>query len=208
MTLSPPASKIDNLEVLVAKAGGDRVILPYLKICSPMPIFGNTSLIEDLQTLNASRLRFSAVLHQPCICGGSNAMSGLVLIIEDDPDIAEVLHYAFQKETFSTRVALTGEEGLHASLDRKRPPSVILLDLLLPGMRGLEICRRLRAEPATCNTPILVITAKVFEADVLATLRSGADDYMFKPFLVREVIARTRSLLDRKGLASHVELRN
>ena len=80
-------------------------------------------------------------------------MTGPVLIIEDEPDIAEVLRYSLEKAGFKTRTALTGEEGLNASLDRTNPPSLILLDLLLPGMKGLEICRRLRKEPATHRTP-------------------------------------------------------
>jgi two-component system phosphate regulon response regulator PhoB len=120
-------------------------------------------------------------------------MAGLVLIIEDDPDIAEVLQYSLEKEMFKTRVALTGEEGLTASLDTAAPPSIILLDLLLPGMKGTELCRRLRLEQATCNTPIVVISAKALESDLNTTLQMGANAYIVKPFSVREVISRVRS---------------
>ena len=88
-------------------------------------------------------------------------MNRPILIIEDDPDIAEVLAYALQKEKFVTRVALTGEDGLAASLDPSNPPAIILLDLLLPGMTGKEICRRLRQEKSTALTPIIVITASL-----------------------------------------------
>jgi len=117
-----------------------------------------------------------------------------VLIIEDDPDIAEVLRYALEKEAFKTRVALTGEEGLSASLDRSNPPALILLDLLLPGMKGTEICRRLRREPNTRKTPIVIISAKPVETELLVTMQLGADDYIVKPFSLRDVVARVRSL--------------
>src|SRR5262245_29514367 len=124
-------------------------------------------------------------------------MAETILIIEDDPDIAEVLRYSFEVEKFSTQIASTGEEGLRASLDRSNPPSVILLDLLLPGMSGAEICRRLRQEQLTQLIPILVITAKAFELDGTKTLELGANDYIVKPFSVREVVTRVRSLLSQ-----------
>ena len=129
-------------------------------------------------------------------------MGGSVLIIEDDPDIAEVLVYSLEKATFNTRVATTGEEGLKASLDWVNPPSIILLDLLLPGMRGTELCRRLRAEPTTSSTPIVVITAKAFEIDLKTSLELGANDYIVKPFSVRDVIARVQSLLNQNTPAN------
>src|SRR5215470_3378895 len=109
-------------------------------------------------------------------------MTGPVLIIEDDPDIAEVLRYSLEKATFETRVALDGEVGLKACLDRTNPPSLILLDLFLPLMSGAEICRRLRLDPTTSHTPIVVITAKAFELDRNRSLQIGADDYIVKPF--------------------------
>ena len=122
-------------------------------------------------------------------------MTGPVLIIEDEPDIAEVLRYSLEKAGFNTRSVLTGEEGLNASLDRTNPPSLILLDLLLPGMNGLEICRRLRNEPATQRTPIVIITAKTLPSDIRTSLQLGANDYFAKPFSVREVVGQVRSLL-------------
>jgi two-component system alkaline phosphatase synthesis response regulator PhoP len=120
---------------------------------------------------------------------------GPVLIIEDEPDIAEVLRYSLEKAGFNTRAVLTGEEGLNASLDRTNPPSLILLDLLLPGMNGLEICRRLRHQAATHRTPIVIITAKALPADIYHSLELGANGYIVKPFSVREVIGQVRSLL-------------
>jgi len=118
-----------------------------------------------------------------------------VLIIEDDPDIAEVLSYALEKEAFKTRVALTGEEGLQASLDRSNPPALILLDLSLPGMKGTEICRRLRHEPATLKTPIVIISATPVETIFNVTMRLGANDFFVKPFSLREVVERVRALV-------------
>jgi len=122
-------------------------------------------------------------------------MTGPVLIIEDEPDIAEVLRYSLEKAGFNTRSVLTGEEGLNASLDRTNPPSLILLDLQLPGMNGLEICRRLRNEPATQRPPIVIITAKTLPSDIRTSLQLGANDYFAKPFSVREVVGQVRSLL-------------
>jgi DNA-binding response OmpR family regulator len=81
------------------------------------------------------------------------------LIIEDDRDIAESLRYCLEGQDFETRVALTGEAGLAAELDSEHPPTVILLDVLLPGINGLEICRRLRRHPLTLRTPIVMLTA-------------------------------------------------
>ena len=125
-------------------------------------------------------------------------MAGTILIIEDDPDIAEVLSYSFEKNDFKTRVALTGEEGLSASLDKTNPPSIILLDLLLPGMNGFELCRRLRSEALTRNTPIVLVTAKVFDKDIAAGVELGIDDYIVKPFSVGDVVGRVSSLLQAR----------
>ena len=120
-----------------------------------------------------------------------------VLIIEDEPDIAEVLRYSLEKAGFNTRAVLTGEEGLKASLDRTNPPSLILLDLLLPGMNGMEICRRLRHEPTTHRTPIVIITATALPAYISTSLQLGADDYIVKPFSVREVVRQVCLLLQK-----------
>jgi two-component system alkaline phosphatase synthesis response regulator PhoP len=122
-------------------------------------------------------------------------MTGPVLIIEDEPDIAEVLRYSLEKAGFDARTILTGEEGLKAALDRTNPPALILLDLLLPGMNGLEICRRLRNEPTTYRTPIVIITAKALPADINTSLELGANDFIVKPFSIRQVVGQVRSLL-------------
>lgn len=120
-----------------------------------------------------------------------------VLIIEDDPDIAEPLRYNLTAEGFATRVALTGEEGLTLALDPKNTPSLIILDLMLPGMSGMDLCRRLRREDHTRRTPIIMLTAKTSEADRVAGLDLGADDYIAKPFSVRELLARVRAVMRR-----------
>lgn len=123
-------------------------------------------------------------------------MTGHVLIIEDDPDIAEILQYVLENENFETRVAHTGEEGLTACLDKRNPPSLILLDLLLPGMSGIELCRRLRKEALTHSTPVLIVSARVSERDIAASRELGVEDYITKPFSVREIVARVNSILD------------
>jgi DNA-binding response OmpR family regulator len=120
-----------------------------------------------------------------------------ILIVEDDADIAESLHYNFKREGFRVNVAESAEKGLRLALDEKQTPSLVLLDLMLPGMSGIEFCRRLRREQLTENTPIIMLTAKAAETDKIAGLDIGADDYIVKPFSVKEVIARVRAVLRR-----------
>ena len=122
-----------------------------------------------------------------------------ILIVEDEEDIAESLEYNFQREGFRTAIAESGEKALRLALDENYPPSLILLDLMLPGMSGTELCRRLRREPATEEIPIIMITAKAAETDKIAGLNIGADDYITKPFSVKEVVARVRAVLRRSG---------
>jgi DNA-binding response OmpR family regulator len=129
-------------------------------------------------------------------------MARPVLIIEDDPDIAEGLRYNLEREGMTARVAETGEKGLAAALDKKSPPALILLDLMLPGMSGTELCRRLRREPQTRRTPIIMLTARTSEAERVAGLDLGADDYISKPFSVRELLARVRAVLRRADEAA------
>lgn len=124
-------------------------------------------------------------------------MRHYILIIEDESDIAESLRYNFERERFRTAIAESGEKGLRMALDEKRPPSLILLDLMLPGMSGIELCRRLRREPTTKKIPIIMLTAKTTEQDKISGLETGADDYITKPFSVKEVIARVRAVLRR-----------
>lgn len=119
------------------------------------------------------------------------------LIIEDDPDIAESVRYNLQTAGFRALVASTGEQGLSLALDTANPPALIVLDLMLPGMNGMDLCRRLRKENLTRRTPIIMLTAKASEADRVAGLDVGADDYIAKPFSVRELLARVRAVMRR-----------
>jgi DNA-binding response OmpR family regulator len=124
-------------------------------------------------------------------------MTRPVLIIEDEPDIAEGLRYNLEREGLRAVVAATGERGLEMALDRSDPPALVLLDLMLPGISGIELCRRLRREPQTRKTPIIMLTARGSESERVAGLELGADDYVTKPFSVRELVARVRAVLRR-----------
>ena len=124
-------------------------------------------------------------------------MARPILIIEDDADISESLKYNFEREGFPAVTAPTGEAGLSAALNEREPPLLIILDLMLPGMSGIELCRRLRREPATRRTPIIMLTAKASESDRVTGLDLGADDYITKPFSVRELLARVRAVMRR-----------
>jgi len=119
------------------------------------------------------------------------------LIIEDDADIAESVRYNLESAGFRAQVAGSGESGLSMALDPQNPPAVIVLDLMLPGMNGIEICRRLRRENQTRRIPIIMLTAKTTEADRVSGLDVGADDYIGKPFSVKELLARVRAVLRR-----------
>lgn len=124
-------------------------------------------------------------------------MSNLVLIIEDEPDLVSMLEYNLAKEGYQTRSALTGTEGL--ALARLEPtPDLILLDLMLPDISGTEICRTLRESPATRGIPILMVTAKGEEIDRIIGFEVGADDYVVKPYSVRELMLRVRVRLKGK----------
>lgn len=124
-------------------------------------------------------------------------MTRPVLIIEDDPDIAESLRYNLEREGLPAVVASTGQDGLAGAFNQRNPPALIILDLMLPGMSGSELCRRLRREPETRRTPIIMLTAKASESDRVAGLDLGADDYITKPFSIRELLARVRAVLRR-----------
>jgi len=118
-----------------------------------------------------------------------------VVIVEDDEDIAESIRYNLEREGFRSRIAATGEAALNLILER--PPNIVLLDLNLPYMSGFELCRRLRAEATTARMPILMLTARAGEADKVLGLNIGADDYITKPFSMRELVARVNAALRR-----------
>ncbi len=118
-----------------------------------------------------------------------------LLVIEDDPDIVELLRYNLEREGFRVLVSTDGEHGLADAA--KQQPDLILLDLMLPGLDGLEVCRRLRMQDGTRAIPVLVLTAKGEETDIVIGLEMGADDSLTTPFRPRELLARVRALLRR-----------
>ena len=124
-------------------------------------------------------------------------MSATILIVEDDPDIREIMEYNLSKEGLRITCADDGKVGLR--LAREKNPDLLLLDRMLPGMAGEEICKHLRADPETKELPIIMITAKGEESDIVEGLTRGADDYITKPFRPAELVARTHALLRRSG---------
>jgi len=120
-----------------------------------------------------------------------------ILIIEDDKDILELLRYSLSKDGFQPVCAETGEEGL--KLARTEPINLIVLDLMLPDFNGFEICKLLRAETRTSAIPIIMVTAKGEEPDIVTGLELGASDYIVKPFSPRVLIARIKAVARRKS---------
>ena len=119
-----------------------------------------------------------------------------ILIIEDEKDIIDLVAYHFRQAGFSVSSALDGPSGLE--LAKKERPSVILLDLMLPGMDGKDVCRALKSNPLTQSIPILMLTAKTEEVDRVIGFELGADDYVTKPFSPRELVLRVKAILRRK----------
>ncbi|MEK7851069.1 MAG: response regulator [Deltaproteobacteria bacterium] len=118
-----------------------------------------------------------------------------ILIIDDEPDILDLLSYNLKKEGFAVLTAKDGVNGKEAV--RNSTPDLIILDLMLPGIDGLELCRIFKKEPQTALIPIIMVTAKGQETDKITGLETGADDYVTKPFSVREITARIKALLRR-----------
>lgn len=121
-----------------------------------------------------------------------------ILVIEDEPDILEVLHYNMEREGYKVIACRDGEQGL--SRIRTDDPDLVILDLMLPGMDGVEVCRQVKGDPVTRAIPIIMLTAKGEESDVVLGLGMGADDYITKPFSPRELIARVKVVLRRGPL--------
>jgi len=118
-----------------------------------------------------------------------------ILIVEDEADIADLVKYHLEKEGLSARTVADGKQAL--DLIVRDHPSLIILDLMLPGVDGLEMCRRLRAQSATQRIPIIMLTARAEEVDRIVGLEMGADDYVPKPFSPRELVARVKAVLRR-----------
>ena len=120
----------------------------------------------------------------------------LILIVDDEEDILELVRYNLEKEGYLTLSATTGEEALKATQDAH--PDLIVLDLMLPGIDGLEVTRILRKEDTTAHVPIVMLTAKGDETDIVTGLELGANDYISKPFSPKELVARIRAILRRR----------
>ena len=127
-----------------------------------------------------------------------------VVVIEDEPDILEVIVYNLQREGYTTFSAQDGDLGLR--LVKQEAPDVVLLDLMLPGADGVEVCRTLKNDPMTSATPVIMVTAKGEESDVVLGLGVGADDYVTKPFSPRELVARVKAVLRRGPLKEEREV--
>ncbi len=115
-----------------------------------------------------------------------------ILIIDDEKDIAKLLQYNLEKEGYGVSTALTGEDGLAAAKSKK--PDLVVLDLMLPGIDGLEVCRLLKSDRATRQIPVLMLTAKGTEIDQVVGLEIGASDYIAKPFSVKVLLARVKNI--------------
>jgi len=119
-----------------------------------------------------------------------------ILVVEDDEDILQLLKYNLAKEGYKVTGAASGEEALKVL--KSNVPDLVLLDLMLPGIDGLEVCRLLKREAKTSQVPIIMLTAKGEEADIVTGLELGADDYITKPFSPRVLLARVRTVLRRR----------
>ncbi|MCK9614214.1 MAG: response regulator transcription factor [Candidatus Omnitrophica bacterium] len=122
-------------------------------------------------------------------------MKETILIVEDEKDIVKMLGYNLEKEGFKTLSVYEGEDALDTAVSKH--PDLIILDLMLPGMDGLEVCKTLKADSKTSSIPIIMLTAKSQDSDKIVGLELGADDYMTKPFSPRELIARIKAVLRR-----------
>ncbi len=135
-----------------------------------------------------------------------------LLVIEDEPSQVELLRYNLSKQGFDVGVAMDGEEGVDAA--REDPPDLILLDWMLPNLSGIEVCRQLRRDKITREIPIIMLTARSEERDTVRGLEVGADDYVTKPYSVKELIARIHAALrrpaarvaDRKLISGKIEI--
>jgi two-component system phosphate regulon response regulator PhoB len=122
-------------------------------------------------------------------------MKETILIVEDEEEILELVAYNLAREGYSVRTVTTGEDALKEV--RRQPPDLMLLDLMLPGVDGLEVCRKVKADSATRDLPVIMLTAKSEEADIVTGLELGADDYITKPFSRRVLLARVKAVLRR-----------
>lgn len=127
-----------------------------------------------------------------------------ILVVDDEEDLLELVRYNLSKEGYQVECVATGEDALKAA--RRQPPDLIVLDLMLPSVDGLEVCRRLKNDSKTRDVPIIMLTAKSEESDMIAGLERGADDYIAKPFSPRVLGARIKALLRRHETQRQAEL--
>jgi two-component system phosphate regulon response regulator PhoB len=125
----------------------------------------------------------------------STSSKGTILLIDDERDLIELVRYNVEREGFDVIATHDGREGLEIA--RKHRPELILLDVMMPGIDGLEVCRALRRDPDTERTPVIMLTARASESDRIVGLELGADDYLTKPFSPRELVARVKAVLRR-----------
>lgn len=130
-------------------------------------------------------------------------MPGTIAIVEDESNIVELIKYNLDREGYRTISANNGRKGLE--LIKQELPDLVILDLMLPELDGLSVCKQLRSDPQTKSIPIIILTAKSEEADRVLGLEMGADDYVTKPFSPRELVARVRAVLRRSGAADEEE---
>jgi two-component system alkaline phosphatase synthesis response regulator PhoP len=126
-----------------------------------------------------------------------------ILVVEDEPDIRKLVQYNLAQERFKVLEAEDGEQAL--KIVQRDRPNLLILDLMLPGLSGIELCRILRDRSDTARLPILMLTAKAGETDRVLGLEMGADDYLTKPFSPRELVARVRAILRRAAIAAQTE---
>ena len=122
---------------------------------------------------------------------------GRILVVDDDDELIQLVRYTLEREGYEVLGASNGDAGLAAAMNHK--PNLVLLDRAMPGLDGLEVCRRLRNQGPTAYLPIILLTARATEDERVAGLEAGADDYMTKPFSTRELVARVRAILRRVG---------
>jgi DNA-binding response OmpR family regulator len=126
---------------------------------------------------------------------GARARLGRILVVEDEGDVAELLRCNLEREGYEVVQARSGGEAVRKTRDTR--PDLVLLDLMIPELNGWEVCRRLKQDPATEATPVVILTARAEEGDKVLGFEMGADDYVTKPFAIRELLARVRAVLRR-----------